>query len=134
MSRPRPARTAPANDKGLIWSFILVGADQADDTQEASKGEQASRRVLQISRQLIEECRAKKDLDERSIAVRASACDPSASAVKCRTRVMRRTLMLGMGALQAHLLRIVDPVTKQPLTLERLEDEASVMFVAGATS
>ena len=90
--------------------------------------------MLQISRQLIEECRAKKDLDERSIAVRASACDPSASAVKCRTQVMRCTLTLGMGALQAHLLRIVDPVTKQPLTLERLEDEASVMFVAGATS
>ena len=30
---------------------------------------------------------------------------------------------------QAHLLRIVDPVTGQPLTLDRLEDEASIMFV-----
>ncbi len=36
-----------------------------------------------------------------------------------------------MVTVQAHLLRIVDPVTKQPLTLDRLEDEASIMFVAG---
>ena len=36
-----------------------------------------------------------------------------------------------MVTAQAHLLRIVDPVTKQPLTLDRLEDEASIMFVAG---
>ncbi|KAK9835968.1 hypothetical protein WJX81_002349 [Elliptochloris bilobata] len=69
-------------------------------TGEASKGERASMRVLQMSRQLMEECRANKDLDERSIA--------------------------------AHLLQIVDPTNGKPLTLDRLEDEASVMFVAGS--
>lgn len=37
----------------------------------------------------------------------------------------------GRAALQAHLLRIVDPATQQPLTMDRLEDEASIMFVAG---
>jgi len=41
--------------------------------QEASKGEWASGRILQMSRQLMEECRASKDLDERSIAVRRAA-------------------------------------------------------------
>jgi hypothetical protein len=41
--------------------------------QEASKGEWASGRILQMSRQLMEECRASTNLDERSIAVGRAA-------------------------------------------------------------
>lgn len=43
--------------------------------QEASKGERASGRIMAMSRQMMEECRASKNLDERSIAVRHSAED-----------------------------------------------------------
>lgn len=38
--------------------------------QEASKGEWARTRILQMSRQMMKECRESKDLDKRSIAVR----------------------------------------------------------------
>ena len=40
-------------------------------SQEASKGEWARTRILDMSRQMMKECRASKDLDKRSIAVRA---------------------------------------------------------------
>ena len=39
-------------------------------SQEAGKGDWARGRILQMSRQMIEECRENKYLDKRSIAVR----------------------------------------------------------------
>ena len=38
--------------------------------QEAGKGEWAALRIVQMARQLMEECRANKALDARTIAVR----------------------------------------------------------------
>lgn len=43
-----------------------------------------------------------------------------------------RPWTFGTGGAQAHLLRIVDPMTGQPLTMDRIEDEASILFIAGA--
>ena len=49
-----------------------------------------------------------------------------------QTEYMHQREPEGVWGAQAHLLRIVDPMTGQPLTMDRLEDEASIMFIAGA--
>ena len=139
-------------------------------------------RIVQMARQLMEECRANKALDERTIAVHTTSpslqgarsahvqrprlapaykapCLVQAtrqwfntakvhhiliSALLCRLlyngvlalcaqkALICRQGKLNLCALQAHLLRIVDPMTGQPLTMDRIEDEASILFIAGA--
>ena len=46
---------------------------------------------------------------------------------------MQKRVSFRVWGAQAHLLRIVDPMTGQPLTIDRIEDEASILFIAGAS-
>ena len=68
-----------------------------------------------------------------SLAWCCSLCAPACWGVSAEKGVMlhKEVLRVYEGA-QAHLLRIVDPMIGQPLTMDRIEDEASILFVAGA--
>ena len=64
----RTGQAMQAMPSHLYWRLTLALTWPA---QEASRGERAAARILQACRQLMEECRASKDLDARSIAVPA---------------------------------------------------------------
>ena len=42
---------------------MMLASTVAPGTQEAGKGEWAATRIMQMARQLMEECRANRDLD-----------------------------------------------------------------------
>ena len=57
-------------DLSSSGGYIDIGIALWVCSQDAGKGEWARMRILQMSRQMIEECRDNKNLDKRSIAVR----------------------------------------------------------------
>ena len=59
-------------------------------------------------------------------------CLPLLQCVCTESPYMQTRVSIRVWGAQAHLLRIVDPMTGQPLTMDRIEDEASILFIAGA--